>query len=115
MSPNGRRISDQQIQNDHDLLTTFRAEVNTKLERVITDVANLADTVTQRVSALEAEKLDKAVFEQWRREDLDKGNLDREKRIRRLESWGYSAIGALAFLQIVSLIIGIYSFFHFHQ
>lgn len=109
----GRRIGDKQLQSDHDLLNTFRAETNTKLERVITDLANLSSTVTQRVATLEAEKLNKETFDRWRREELEPGINDRERRIRRLESWGYTAIGAIGLLQLISLVLGIYSFIHF--
>lgn len=107
-----RRISDQQIQNDHDLLTTFRAETNTKLERVISDLAVLSDTVAKRVTSLEAEKLDKITFDRWMTEEYETQKKDTETRMRRLEGWGFMALGALSFLQLISLLLGIYAYFH---
>src|ERR1700674_5313705 len=55
--PDSPNITINQPQNpDHDLLLTFKAEVATKLDRVISDVKDLKDNVAARVSDLEQEK-----------------------------------------------------------
>ena len=59
------------MNDDHDLLLTFKAEVSTKLDRVISDVKELKDNVAARVSALEEEKTNKKDFDQYT-ENTDK-------------------------------------------
>jgi hypothetical protein len=43
--------------NDRDLLLTIKAEMGTKLDRVISDVKDLKDDLTSRVSDLENQKV----------------------------------------------------------
>lgn len=83
--------------SDHDLLIT----VNTKLNRVIDDIKDLKDNTTQRVLALEAEKLNKEEALRIKKEN-DDAHLDYELRLRRLELWGGMAIGALSLFEIIT-------------
>jgi len=97
--------------SDHDLLI----EMATKLDRVITDLKSFDDKSTKTNAELQASKLDKDEFKNWDRSfcrdyERDMGELkkmisdnvrDHEKRIRRLEQWGFIAIGAMTLLQIL--------------
>ena len=47
---------------DHDLLLTFKAEVSTKLDRVISDVKDLKNDSLSRVATLEEEKASEKDF-----------------------------------------------------
>ena len=96
------------MNEDHDLLLTFKAEVSTKLDRVISDVKELKDNVAARVSALEEEKLNQKEFQSVRA-DAEKLHSDHEKRLRRLERWGFISIGALGLIEIV---LNLYANFH---
>jgi phage-related minor tail protein len=84
-------------QNDHDLLI----QIATKLDRAISDIKELKDNAAARIDALEQEKLNQKEFEGVRAA-ADKLHNDHEKRLRRIEKWGFLAIGALGFLQIVA-------------
>lgn len=75
--------------NDHDLLI----EINTKLTILLGDFTNLKKDVVK----LEETKMDKSTCKTE--------YSDHENRIRRLERWGFTAVGALIIIQI---IIGIY-------
>lgn len=99
---------------DHDLLI----EAITKLDRAIADIKDLDRNFTKTA----ADKLDRDAFSSWGMEfrkdmekDLsdiqraikdgfeavDKRAEDHESRIRRLERWGFIAIGALAIIQMI--------------
>src|SRR3954466_5880072 len=84
---------------DHDLLISM----NVKLDRVITDVRDLNDSTTRRVSQLEQEKLDKTESSRLSKEAAEL-HEDHETRLRFLEPAYWWAIGALA---VIDLLLGI--------
>ena len=86
-----------ETQNDHDLLI----QIATKLDRAILDIKELKDNTTARVTALEEEKLNQKDFRAARYDD-QVFRADHEKRLRRLERWGFIAIGALGLVQILA-------------
>ena len=71
---------------DHDLLL----RIDTKVERVITDVAKLNDNFANRIDALEREKISKT--------DYDKNELDHENRIRETEKFQENLLGKLSIM-----------------
>jgi hypothetical protein len=79
-------------QNDHDLLISLKAEVTTKLDRVIEDVKELKDNVAKRVTDLENEKVNKTEFDEVRD--------DHEARLRFIERYVWIAIGVVGVLQL---------------
>jgi len=97
--------------SDHDLLI----EMATKLDRVITDLRSFDNKTTETSAKLQADKLDKDEFKNWDRSfcrDYERDMVelkkmitdnvkDHEKRIRRLEQWGFIAVGAITLLQIL--------------
>ncbi len=84
------------MKTDHDVLV----EVNVKLERVISDIADLKDNTANRVDTLEKEKID--IDEYNRRiKQTDGLHEDHEIRLRRIEKWGLMALGALAIIQFL--------------
>lgn len=101
----GRRITDNQVQSDHDLLLTFRGEMTTKMDFVIEGLEKLSSTVTNDVSALKAGKLDKADFEKWKEEDF----IPLRTIAENTQKYVWMAIGVIGFLNIVSILIGIYA------
>jgi hypothetical protein len=84
-------------ENDHDLLI----QIATKLDRAILDIKELKDNAAARINALEQEKLNKKELEIVHLA-ADKLHFDHQKRLRRLERWGFIAIGALGLIQIVA-------------
>lgn len=81
---------------DHNLLL----RIDTKVERVIQDVADLRNNFSNRVDALEREKEDqKNALERHAKQEAV--NRDIELRARRLEQWGSMGLGALFIIQIV--------------
>jgi len=84
-------------ENDHDLLI----QIGTKLDRAILDIKELKDNTTSRVTALESEKLNWRDFVE-RRKNADMLHGDHEKRLRRLERWGFLALGALGIIEIIT-------------
>jgi hypothetical protein len=91
-------------ENDHDLLI----QIATKLDRAILDIKELKDNTTARVSALEEEKLNQRDFDTYKQE-ADARDSDKEKRLRRLERWGFMVVGVIGAVEIA---IGIYQIFH---
>lgn len=88
----------QSIEN-HSLLI----EIKTKLERVITDVAKLNDTLVSDIAKLQIEKQDK--YEAQRiQSELEKVQGDHESRIRSNEQWKWKTIGIIV---AINAIIGI--------
>lgn len=73
-------------------------EVRTELRGVAADVKELKDSLAARVLALEVNKLDKTDAERYRK-GLEQIQVDNEQRFRRLERWGFIAIGALTVLE----------------
>lgn len=66
----------------------FMGAVKSKLDRAINDIADLKSNIYHRVETLEISKMETA-----------KGD-DHEKRLRRLEFYGFTAIGFLFAIQI---------------
>ena len=77
-------------QSDHDLLITL----HTKLDRAISDIRDLNDNSSRRITTLELGKVDKT--------DFKTVDDDKEKRIRRLERYGAIAVGALYILELIT-------------
>ena len=84
-------------QSDHDILIALKAEVTTKLDRVILDVKELKDNVAARVTVLE-EKASKA--------DLDDTNND----VKTLSRLVYIGLGIVLTLQVA--LIAWVTYFH---
>jgi len=63
---------------DHDLLI----ELRTEMKNVRNDIKDLKDGITERISNVEKNKVDKKDFEEL----LQKVNIDHEDRLRALES-----------------------------
>lgn len=80
-------------QGDNELLIRLDEKVN----QLIGKVQNLEDNVVKRVDVLE--QLSAELVSQVKQ--LSNENADKEIRIRRLETWGFMAIGALAVLQLI--------------
>lgn len=101
---NGKALA----QADHDLLI----RLDTKMDRTIVDVKELhshistvhrsveglSATVDAKIAAAVANKIDKDEAERILT-DAQKVHDDHEKRIRRLEMYTWTAIGALAIIQ----------------
>lgn len=85
-------------QSDHDILIALKAEVTTKLDRVILDVKELKDNVAARVTVLEEEKASKA--------DLDDTNND----VKTLSRLVYIGLGIVLTLQVA--LIAWVTYFH---
>lgn len=79
---------------DHDLLI----QINTKLERVITDVKELKDNVAARVAALEQEKINKEEVKNLN-DAAQVVHKDLGDRVRILERWGLISMGFLYAIQ----------------
>ena len=85
---------------DHDLLL----RIDTKVERVINDVAKLNDNYSGRIEALEHSKQDGL--------DYEKGHLDHEGRLRDIEKFRENLTGKLSILaggisMVVTLIFSL--------
>ena len=87
--------------NDHDLLIVL----HTLLNRALSDIERLSDGMSARLTDLEKTKADKDEI-QIIKADADKLLEDHEKRIRRVERWGFTAIGALAIIELVLKLSG---------
>ena len=103
---------------DHDLLI----EALVKLDRAIADIKDLDRNFSKSLDAkIDRDSFDRS-FKEFRKdleEDLSKVNEsvrsgfaaatkvsdDHEQRLRRLERWGFIAIGALGIIQILIGII----------
>lgn len=80
--------------SDHDLLL----RIDTKMERVIHDVAQLNDNYSGRIDALEKSKLDDGAYE--------KGHIDHESRLRAVETFQNNLLGKLSILSAgISLLV----------
>ena len=80
--------------SDHDLLL----RIDTKVERVIHDVAQLNDNYSGRIEALEHNKLSD--------EDYKSGHIDHESRLRAVEKFQDNMIGRLGVLAAgISLLV----------
>lgn len=83
--------------SDHDLLIVL----HTNLNRALKDIERLGDGISTRLSDLEHTKLDKKDFDAVQIINKET-NADYERRLRRMERWGFSAIGALAIIELVA-------------
>ncbi len=82
--------------NDHDLLIVL----HTKLDRALKDIERLGDGIATRLSDLEHNKLDKKDFNAVEA-TAKEIHADHERRLRRMEKWGFAAIGALALVELL--------------
>lgn len=90
---------DQQIQFnnriDHDLLI----RIDTKMDLLTKQFNSHQAEAIGRIKSLEDHKIDKAEILRLKHEaDID--HKDFETRMRRVERWGFVAIGGLAILQL---------------
>jgi hypothetical protein len=85
--------------SDHDLLLTLKAELGTKLDRVIVDVKELKDNVAARVTDLEQEKVSKNDFEDFKAAALrdQDSTADALASLQRLVYIGLGIVIALEF------------------
>jgi hypothetical protein len=84
-----------QASGDHDLLI----QIATKLDRAILDIKELKDGTTERVSALEEEKVSVKEYEE-NKTNNDLKLEDHEARLRFGEKYIWIALGALAILNL---------------
>jgi hypothetical protein len=89
--------------SDHDLLLTLKAELGTKLDRVIVDVKELKDNVAARVTDLEQEKVSKEDFDDLRNA-IAKYQDDTDKTISSLQRLVYTGLGIVLAIQFALLI-----------
>lgn len=80
--------------SDNPANNTLLIEIKVKVERLISDVAEMRNDGTARLAALETEKLNHDSFKEYV-EGAEKRYTDHEKRIRFLERIGFSAIALL--------------------
>lgn len=91
--------------SDHDILIELRSE----MRGLRGDLKTLNTTTASQIGGLQASKLDKDEFAQFRIAD-EKIKDDHEKRIRRLERWVLLGLGALG---VVEFLVQIYTtYFH---
>lgn len=81
---------------DHDLLIVL----HTKMSRVMFDISNIGKDVSGQIKELQLMKHDKEAAMAMKTES-DKIHSDHEKRLRRVERWGFTAIGALALIELI--------------
>ncbi len=87
-------------QPDHDLLI----ELRTELRGLRIDFRDIKDGLANRLAIVEVEKMGKSEILELKKEE-DKRYDDHENRLRMLERWVWTAIGALAVIQIVISLI----------
>jgi hypothetical protein len=90
-------MDEKKFQNDHDLLVGM----SVKLDRAISDIADLARSITTNTDNLHENKVDKKEFEESRD--------DHERRIRKMERYVWSAI---AVLSAVEFCLTLYATIH---
>lgn len=92
--------TDQQIQDDHDLLV----EIKTELRLMRESFDNQHKTMAKEIGSLKEGKAGVGVVAELKAKIETKAEVhitdDHETRLRRLESWGLMAIGALALMEI---------------
>jgi hypothetical protein len=93
-------------ENDHDLLI----QIATKLDRAISDINELKDNTTARVTALEQEKLNQTEFIDYK-EQTDKILVAYGIKLDKVSSWVLMGIGALG---VFEFIIQIYTNYFKH-
>lgn len=116
--PNISITNAQPQSGDHDLLLTLKAEVTTKLDRVISDVKDLKDDTVARIGALEQEKLNRTVFETYKaqatkdfeeyKKTTDSTIVDLTKTARSLQNWLYYGLGFCAAIEAGLVIYQIF-------
>ena len=82
--------------SDHDIII----EVRTELKGMRADLKNFSDDTKERLVRVEEGKLSKEEFGKFQIEDT-KLNDDKERRLRFLERWGWTAWGAGWIIQFV--------------
>lgn len=93
-------MPDDQKSNDHDLIV----EIKTELKLFREESRNINNDTKERLIKLGENKLEKDSFSTFLQGDAT-FKKDHEARLRRLESWGWMAVGALT---IVDALIGWY-------
>lgn len=97
-------------QQDHDLLIRIDEKlksVSDKLETFSSDFHNELRNLSNQISLLDSNKLDKMEAQSIKNENEKKEQTnekkmeDHEKRIRKIERWGFGAVGALYALEFV--------------
>lgn len=83
-------------QNDHDLLI----RVETKVEMLYKEVRELGQTM----KTIEQSKLDKEQATHLKH-DADTIHRDHETRLRRVERWGFGAIGAIGVIEFIIVVM----------
>ena len=71
-------------EKDREMLVTLTVQMS----RALSDIKELKDNYSGRISILETNKTDK--------KDSDTCHADFERRLRRCETWGFIAIGVIA-------------------
>ena len=89
--------------SDHDILLTLKAELGTKLDRVIVDVKELKDNFAARVTDLEQEKVSKEDFDEFK-EAIAKYQDDIGKTLFPLQRLVYIGFGIVLAIQFALLI-----------
>jgi HAMP domain-containing protein len=83
-------------QKERELLV----KIDVKLERAINDINELKNNFAARVNSLETNMITKDEVRTLVTSS-DKTHDDFERRVRRLEQWGFIAIGALTIIQFI--------------
>ncbi len=86
--------------NDHDLLI----RVDTQLINLTQEVRLMREGANERLNKVEINKLDKANFDEFKMEQLEK-DQDHEKRMRRIERTTYIGIGVLGCIEFIISIV----------
>ena len=97
----------KQQQQDHDLLI----RIDEKMEGMTRALGDLSRNSGEKLAVMESQKVNKEDMQKWISElkaDIDKSfrnfmeeQKDHEKRLRRLERWGFTAIGAIGLIEII--------------
>jgi hypothetical protein len=127
------QINNPPPNNDHDLLLTIKAEMGTKLDRVIADVKDLKDDLASRVSELEGEKLGTDEFTTYKnvvaaetktyKDSIERDRVefkravdltidDHETRIRSNTAWIQYGLGTVAGIEVILFLYQLYKTFH---
>ena len=81
---------------DHDLIVSL----DEKVEWLVKTVTEMKENTIRRVDSVEATRLDKEVFQTYRREH-EGVHADEEGRLRRVEKVVWAVGGGLAIIQVV--------------
>jgi N12 class adenine-specific DNA methylase len=83
-----------QASGDHDLLI----QIATKMDRAISDIKDLKDNTTARVTSLEEEKVNERDFKEYR--DANDTRMDAlSKKLDKVYSWVLLGLGGLGVIE----------------